>query len=86
MEWIEDRKCKATVALEFMKLHRHGRRFIISADVWLPTGEDRGFNGHTGIRVTYREAQRVVKDLLENFEKRGAHIRVKVSERLIFIG
>ncbi len=86
MDWIEDRKCTAKVALELMKLHRRGRRFIVSADVWLPTEWDRGFTGHTGIRVTYREAQRVVKDLLENLEKRGAHIRIRMSERLIFIG
>jgi len=69
--------------------NRRAKSFFICSDVPLPVpavAEGQYFPGHVLVETNYVGAVKTVQRLLENFDKRGATVRIKASGHCIFIG
>lgn len=54
-------------------------RFQVKVSAFLPTSDERGFEGLTFITISKSEARRVVRSMLQHLEERGARVRLHMS-------
>ena len=51
-------------------------RFSIKVSAFLPTGDDKGFEGMSFLTISRADALKCVADMMRTFEDRGAKLRV----------
>ena len=87
-EIIEYKKLTIKEAKSLIRNRPAGTTFFASCSVNLPLGhtEGRVFPGYTNVKISKKEALRMVGDVLENFEERGGRINIRASKRCCFVG
>lgn len=56
------------------------KRFSLIATSFMPTNEDRGFEGTAGITVTHKQFLTAIEHMLsESYANRGAKLRIHIS-------
>jgi hypothetical protein len=66
--------------------NRRERAIFLAVECFLPTEENKGFQGLGSVRIDHKQAVKFTEDVLRHLGERGAKIRMSVSDTCLFLG